>query len=690
MAEEELREITHRDVVLARASPWKLSETQRPAAAGGEQQEAPGNPRSVTRPLNIPLTADGVAAEFTIAFEGVTLEVRQPSLWSARRPVLQDVSGVFGPFGLHCVVCPDPAVSLHCLQVLAGIQRRLTGGCVMANAIPCASQVVRSRIGFITSIDGCVLEATVRDNLTFCVNMRVVPSSGSTVEELVDHVAQIVELDAPDLMDGLVDSLTKGQRLRLAIAMELVLGPAAIMIADPLPLLLQGELPQFLRVLRRIENSSGLQQPTQHHRQQRCLVLVSSAHLPYLFYEALDTLLLLSASGLAAFQGNRGDCVAFLSVILQQRSTPATGAADASVTFRGRTLEERETLLAAERLEVLSRGEAIADLMVQWEMEGEMGHVVNAYNASSWRHASLEVIRRYKDSVDMIGGNQAMTRVLRRHKTPRAVTRMLLLLRYTVRRALFKPDFIFAWVGLFVTFFLLAALSNRQGADQNGMQNKRGIIFFLLSCVTHVNSIFIEAEVFEYRSFVHLRNNQYFSVPEYFAATIARVAIPRIIFSVIGALFSSFIFAFALPLAVLLGLVSFTHHVLLLLLTFWWPSPKLLTKISLVYYAYSVMFSGFLICLSSVPGFLSDISVLRRAYGGALAHELRDRPYSCDAQVVPNITLAMSYCYTGNQYLQMEGFDGDSWGRSCAVLGVALSILLALVAFSMKISWVSK
>ena len=630
------------------------------------------------------------ATDFTIVFDGVSLDSSRHA-WGKREQVLQDVTGSVGPSGIHCVLCSDDFIGLRMLQVLAGIERRLTGGLVMANAIPVASEMVRSRVGFITSIDGCMLEATVRENLVFCVSMRL--DDSSRMDRIVQNVLEAVELVAE--VDVLVEALTKGQRLRLAIAMELVLGPAVMMIANPLPLLLQGEVSQFVRILRGL--SSGSCPHGVLAAEGRCMVVVSSAQLPYAFYQALDTLILLSSSGTLAFCGRKPDCEAFLHSILSQQSVTHAGTTSSSdaraVTVAGASREieaavvaPSDSLSSESHVEALSRGEAIADLMVQWDMEGEMGHVVNCFANSHHHRLSMETIHRQKES---IGSGGAAT-IRRRHREPPVLKRMFLLLGYTVRRALYKADFIFAWVGLFVTFFLLAALSNKQGADQNGMQNKRGIIFFLLSCVTHVNSIFVEAEVAEYRSFVHLRNNQYFTVPEYFAATILRVAIPRVIFSAIGAAFASFIFSFALPLAVLLGLVSFTHHVLILLLTFWWPNHKVITRISLVYYAYSVMFSGFLICLSSVPGFLGDISVLRRAYAGAVAHELRDRPYSCDAQIAPNVTLAMSYCYTGNQYLQMEGFDGDSWGRSCAVLAIAGSILLALVAFSMKISWVSK
>jgi hypothetical protein len=388
--------------------------------------------------------------------------------------------------------------------------------------------------------------------------------------------------------------------------------------------------------------------------------------MPFVFYEVIDGFVLLSQSGQLLYSGHKAPCEAYLTRIVAS-----------SLNDRGSSLAVDDVLARASHHGV--KGEEIVDLLSQWEDANEFGHVVNLFLNSADYQAILAQVREHRDLI-VSNGFQRITKHV--PPAPGWVIRGSLLLSYHARKSIKRVDFLWSWIGLLVIFFLLAALSSTQGGDQNGMQNKRGIIFFLLSCAMHVNTIFIEAEVSEYRSFIHMRNNNYFSVPEYFTATVMRLAIPRVLFSLLGGVFTAIAFQSAVELAILLGLTSFAHSALMAFVVYWWPVASTLVYASLIYYAYAVMFSGFLICLTMLPRVFSALSLLRYSYGGAVAYALRGLPYSCDAT---NQTVA--YCYTGNQYLELEGFQNDWWDINALILFIITATILFLLLVSMKVSW---
>lgn len=572
---------------------------------------------------------------FSIAFEGVQLETRR-SFLKRRDAVITGMCGIIRG-GIHAVVSTEAFVSKKAIEVLSGIEKRTTSGTVMANAIPVASTAFRQHVGFISSTDVCLLDATGRDNLLFSLRMRL-----DTIHEerVIKEAAEACGLR--DRLDTSVDQLSLAERLRLAVAMELVLDPHVIFLEDPLRYLTVSDHYEFAATLRRVSRSS-----------QRTIIF-SSQSLPWPIYDALDGMILLSSlTGRTLFSGSRGECERFLTTEVLPEGVEA-------------------------------RGESITDLLTQWEEEGEIGHVANTFAHSSIALRLSESLKSHRERV--VTGGFGTVRKEIPPCPPTVIAQNVLLMGYTIRRALLRPDFVFSWIGLFVTFFLLAALSANQQHDQNGMYNKRGIIFSLLSCAVHVNIVFIDSEVSEYHSFIHMRNNRYFGVLQYFFVTVVRLVIPRLLFSLIGVAFTAFIFSSAVSLSTLLGLTSFAHALLVLLMAFWWPVANDLILANLLYYAYSVMFSGFLVCVKSFP-LLSDLSLIRHGYGGAVANELRGNPYSCDANAANQTA---SYCYTGTQYLELEGFDHDSWGHSAVVLVVLSLVLLSLVLMSMKIAWASK
>jgi ABC-type multidrug transport system ATPase subunit len=608
--------------------PIEMSDVGVPSSRESLQSRSPN--------ADSPIAASFVEEGFTLACEGICLESRRLRL-RRKDAVLSNFSAVISG-GVHAIVSTDTFVSRKALEVIAGIEKGTSAGTVMANAIPVASSAFRQHVGYISSTDVCLLDATGRSNLLFSLRMRL-----DTVHEdrIIKEAADVCGL--AEQLDARVEDMSTAERLRLAVAMELVLDPHVVLLENPLRYLCVSDHYEFAAMLRRLSKNAVR------------TVVLTCASLPWPIYDVLDGIVLLAPlHGKLLYSGPKGECERFLA---------------------------NEVLPEG----VEARGDAIVDLLLQWDDDGEIGHVVNTFYHSDTASRLSESLKRHKEFV--VSNRFAVIRKDVAPCPPTALAQNLQLFGYSMRRALMRHDFIFSWVGLFATFFLLAALSANQQHDQNGMQNKRGIIFSLLSCAVHVNIMFVDSEVSEYHSFVHMRNNRYFGVPQYFFVTMIRLLFPRLLFSVIGVAFTAYIFSSAVPLASLMGLTSFAHALLVLLMTFWWPVANDLTLANLVYYAYCVMFCGFLMSVKSFPQLFSHLSLLRYGYGGAIAFELQGNQYSCDATVIGNITLSASYCYTGNQYLALEGFDGDSWGQSAVTLVILSLVLLVLLLVSMKVAW---
>ncbi|KEG11461.1 putative ABC transporter [Trypanosoma grayi] len=565
---------------------------------------------------------------FVMAFENVCMETRS-SFFRPPRALLRNVSGYLLPDTITIVMCTDPLCSRKMLEILAGVEERASGS-VMANALPVVSTAFRRRVALITSTEVCSRDATVRSNLLFSVRMRV---DTEHEEHIVREAAQAVHLQ--QLLDVKTEQLSPPQLYQLALGMELVQRPMLLALDSPTSNLSTGETHGFVSVLQGLVSGSGR------------LVVLSATEVPRALYEAADNFLLLGSQGDLLYSGPKTD--------LEEFFREQVGIQDTS-------------------------GESIGELLAMLDEKNESARVAGVFASGvSYRRIRLQVEEHRKsiasNSFDPVPRAAALT--------PNYFRRWYMLTTYTCRRlTIGHRSFVIAWTILFLLFFLMASLIAWSGSDQNTMQNKRGVVFFLLSSAMQANIVLIDAEVREFFSAVHLRNNNYFDAMQYFTATVLRLVLPRVVFAVVAVACTLFLLTSPLALVVIMGLMSLAHASLMLLLVYWHPIEQDLWFVHSLYYGYCIILSGFLICLPTVPRVFPALSVLRYGYGGVVASELRDNPYSCDANA------STSYCYTGNQYLAMEGFTHDSWGRSSLILLIVSVVGLALVAISMKLVWV--
>lgn len=535
------------------------------------------------------------------------------------------VFAVFEPGLFHIVASPigDSADAL--LRTLAGLEPlSVTSGVVSAGGLPSVAQVFRKQSGFVSRHSCAIVDATVAQNLEYSLRTR---SGYVDIEGRVAETARLLHLEAQFVTP--VSQLSRLSIHLLNIAMEVVMFPSFLFVCDPFSGLSCLDCSELATILARLAE------------QRSMVLLVSTTALELGVFEAAASCVLLGADGIMLYSGVRSTFSEYFCHV-------------------GVTADEAAS------------GQCIMDRVTLWQVEGATQQFGKSFLESGVFADLKKKIEKASDSAQRCG------LPVRDHLSPPQswTLKLVFLLYHTARRTLLRVDFVLAWAAIFVSFLACAIFSHSQKADQNGMQNKRGTVFFMLSCMLHINALFVENEIIERHAFVYWRHNGYFSTLTYFFLSVVRLALPRLLFSFVTATCAHFIFKEGLPLAVLLGFTSFAHASIVWFLVYVTDRERVVFAVLVAYYAYCVMFCGFLINSLSVPNFFTAVSLLRPGYGGAVARELAHQGYSCDAATNANVT---SYCYTGDQYLELQGFERDSLGANAMQLAFTSCVVLAMV-----------
>jgi ABC-type multidrug transport system ATPase subunit len=555
---------------------------------------------------------------------------------------LRDISAFFAPAALHAIASPFEGRASRLLHAVGGINA-VDAGTIMANSLPVISSRCRKRFGFVPAFSFAVRDATVRHNLLFAARMRL---ADRFVAKGVTRVIDLLNLGRHE--DVEVQALpTAGLRKLANIGMELVTEPDVLFLDDPLKGLSCHDHAVVVDVLRQLAHASGV------------TVIIAVSEMPFGLYNEIQSVVVLGERRRMLFSGGRDDCAKFFD----ERAHRWFRDSSAAVAVRG-----RRAAAVAERGggDGGITGDDIMDVVAACHVLEEDTTVADEFAASGLAQRLRDRIANYRAPGHWSPGPPQ----------PSALKRVLYLLHFTLRHQVTRLDFLLAWGALFLSFLLSAALSQRQQSDQYGMQNKRGIIFFLLSCAMHINVVFVDSEVSDRNVLVYLLRGAHFSAVTCFAATLIRLTIPRLAFALLGLVAAHALFSGVFGLALLIGLTSLAHAAGITLVALAVPKARLISTVVMLYYGYSVMLSGFLITTTSVPKWTTQLSLLRPGYGGAVAEELRGQPYSCDAVAVNRTA---SYCYTGDEYLALQGFANDS------VLSDSVQLLCTTAALAVMI-----
>ncbi|CAI0467875.1 unnamed protein product [Linum tenue] len=215
-----------------------------------------------------------------------------------RLQLLSEVSGVFSPGVLTAIVGPSGAGKTTLLDVLAG---RKTGGYITGDVKISGHPKVQSTFarisGYVEQNDIHSPQVTVEESLWFSSALRLPKEvTKAQRQEFVEQVMRLVELDTLRLaLVGLPGSsgLSREQRKRLTIAVELVANPSIIFMDEPTSGLDARAAAVVMRTVRNTVDTGR--------------TVVCTIHQPSIdIFESFDEMLLMKQGGKIIYGGQLG------------------------------------------------------------------------------------------------------------------------------------------------------------------------------------------------------------------------------------------------------------------------------------------------------------------------------------------------------------------------------------------------
>jgi ABC-type multidrug transport system ATPase subunit len=288
---------------------------------------------------------------------------------------------------------------------------------------------------------------------------------------------------------------------------------------------------------------------------------------------------------------------------------------------------------------------------------------------------------KHRESEQRTRKNFAFAQMM--HEPPSVFKRFFVLLSINTQRGIRHKELLVACVLLLVVFGFAAYLMSQQTQSQQGMQNLRGILFFMFWVFLELNVYFIEMMVDDVKLFLQQRESGYYGMGLWLLSTLLGFITQRIALLLPVIIFVNIVLSSLNEVLLLLALCSLAHVFLVLLVVICILNARVATLVCLCIDAYNVVFSGFLVNVKTLPVAVAKTSLLRFGYGGSVEIELSGRPSACDATVVANYTNTSSYCYTGDQYLSSQGFETDtlaenSWQLGLITLGIFIVCAIRL------------
>ncbi|KAL5582398.1 hypothetical protein UlMin_014840 [Ulmus minor] len=235
----------------------------------------------------------------TISFDKVQYfvetpkKLREQGFPERRLQLLQDITGSFRPGILTALMGVSGAGKTTLMDVLSG---RKTGGIIEGDirigGYPKAQETYARISAYCEQTDVHSPHITVGESVTYSAWLRL-PSQidTHTRSEFVTEVLQMIELD--EIKDELVGGISKEQRKRLTIAVELVSNPSLIFMDEPTSGLDARAAAIVMRVVKNIVSTNR--------------TIVCTIHQPSIdIFDAFDELILMKRGGQIIYSGELG------------------------------------------------------------------------------------------------------------------------------------------------------------------------------------------------------------------------------------------------------------------------------------------------------------------------------------------------------------------------------------------------
>ncbi|KAK7200020.1 ABC transporter-like protein [Novymonas esmeraldas] len=622
---------------------------------------------------------------------------------SRSRICCQAVSAQFRRSRLHVVVDVDGIAAAALLSVVAGRGAQASGDICLIGAAADAN--TRSRlIAYVGAEPLLVPLLSVESNLWFVVRLHRQENRG-WARELVVAAANFVGLD----LSKSVAHLSPLEGFRLQVALELVLDPPVLLFAYPFCSMDLASQADGIHLLSRLCSELGK------------TVVLSARTLPMALHGAASTLLLLGLGGRMLFSGDFKEAISYFNRLRIPKDvpqpvwkgvlapTPETRAAEEDVRAVGPASRVYSTLCATPRLSSrffllddlggpaqlspsslhptaegdrapedgaaveVATGADLVDLAAEWaESESQTMFYAAKFYDSPLHAALLTALRPAASQLPEAPPDAPSPQA---HTSPTCVRRFGVVLAYTLRSVAADAEVLLGVALLAIGLIALTVAARWQREDQGGMQNIRGLIFMAFVLAILANLASDESVRDQLHVALGHRKRRLYGSLSFTVCLGLRIVLTRAVYVALFVPFVLCVVRSSYALAVLVGLVSCTHAALQYLIALVATSRRCVAWVSYAYFGYSIVFSGFLLNLRTLPPALGLLSVVRWGYGAVLHTWLHGKSFECDG------ASNTSYCYTGDDYLAVEGLQNESVAFSVLVLtGAGASVMVVLFA----------
>ncbi|XP_063722474.1 broad substrate specificity ATP-binding cassette transporter ABCG2-like [Symsagittifera roscoffensis] len=232
---------------------------------------------------------------FTVSLVDVNYSVK--AYWRSKsKQILHNISLHFEP-GLNGILGPSGCGKTTILDLMAchkPMQKKHLSGHILVNGNSIPPNTFRAISAYVPQDDNLSEFLTVRENLMFSANMRMVGKSSVEKLAAVDRMIELLHLErCHDTLVGnfLIRGISTGEKKRTCIAMELLLEPQILLLDEPTTGLDSFSANEIVNCLTKVANENGR-------------TIIMSLHQPrYSIFKKLDNLTLLTVDGRLAYHG---------------------------------------------------------------------------------------------------------------------------------------------------------------------------------------------------------------------------------------------------------------------------------------------------------------------------------------------------------------------------------------------------
>ncbi|ORC89471.1 ABC transporter [Trypanosoma theileri] len=616
------------------------------------------------------------SSSLTLGFDNVTM-VRD------KHVVIQNATGIIYGGRLTAVVnCGGTQSDSFLLDALAG-REECASGTIMMNGIPVDAPAYLHRTTLIDEEFTAFEELTVRESIEYAASMRVA-SQAYTPQDIMEA------LSLSEVSDKIVRDCSLYVRRRVSLGKELLLDPLVLCFDQLLEGLRTHEAQEFMILLRRIAAPAA----AAHTRSSLATVSTTRTSVEFPSSSPMSTpevstitrgipesLVIESSGVLRSSQGLElaGRCSGGRIVLVSM------------IQPRWAVLKYVDNVILFEREQCVFCG-TLQELITAIGANPSSGAMENAISslyrlASNRGTSSLATALASSGNAERV--HQKVTQFFHKcasgqetlegmpYSSPGAHVRLYYMFKYAflqIRHNLLVGSALFALL-VIVTVVLAAVYNSQEG--QSGMQNRIGIIFFLVSSTFLYSILSLDGQRKEYKSFLRHRSHGYYGTLTYLTYAVLYCALERVFF-LSSVAFVAFCVSnivgkwdYYLPimkLVLIIGVMSFaSYFVVFFFCTVIWRRRFAMFALFAVY-TLNLLLAGIILNLTTLPlpfQYISNLSIIRLAYESSILSQFVGHDFGC-------VEDKETMCYTGSQYATFLGFrNSRQWTNVGILAGIA-------------------